>query len=151
MFFFRLIFTICLFPLLSNIFHVKAEAVEVFPKYKMIDLGTLETDYSRAIAINEKGQVLGTIKEGEIESIFIWEEKNGLKIIELSGSTRDLFLNNNGQIAGCRYDRQGGQQAFIWDQTKGFINVNCGNGEVEVRGFNDKAQVIGDFYDLEKS
>ena len=119
-------------------------AEEALPRYRITDLGTLGTDRSEAIAINENGQVLGTLEDRGVRSAFLWDEKSGLKIIELPGSRNidgHLFLNNNGQFAGCIYSTEE-QQAFIWDPQRGYIDVWFLGRGGEIRGFNDKGQVL---------
>src|SRR6516162_9339012 len=102
------------FLLLFCFLFIDLAADEVLPRYRIVDLGTLGTDRSEAIAVNENGQVLGTLEDGGVKSAFLWDEKSGLKIIELPGSRNVdgvLFLNNYGQFAGCVYCVEG-QQAF---------------------------------------
>ena len=62
------------------------------PSYKMVDLGIFEMDSSNAITINEKGQVLGTCEAGTSKYIFLWDENNGLKLIDLPDKVTSLIL-----------------------------------------------------------
>lgn len=116
----------------------------------MIKLGTLETDESQAIAINENGRVLGVFKEGNRNFTFLWEDEKALKIIELPISFDDaqyqLKLNNSGQIAGSYY-LNSVERAFIWDQDRGFVDLgSLGENGAYLTGFNDRGQAIGNSY-----
>jgi len=119
-------------------------SAEDLPKYKMIDLGVFGTDQSNAIAINEKGQVLGSCEEGGCRYIFLWDELNGLKLIDLPEGCNywELKLNNNGQIAGVGY-LDSSLKAFLWDQNLGFWELETSKDEIEIAAFNDKGQVLG--------
>lgn len=93
---------LCFLFFLFSFFNLKAEE---FLTYKIIDLDLFETDSSGTISINEKGQILGAFQENNCSYVFLWDETNGLKIIEppehyIFGSMR---LNNKGQIAGMMY------------------------------------------------
>ncbi|MCE5315972.1 MAG: hypothetical protein LLG04_01235 [Parachlamydia sp.] len=130
--------------ILSQLFCSEVSAAESLPRYKMVDLGTLEADSSWTLAINENGQVLGIVEDKGTKFPFLWDEKNGLMIIEMTGfSENNLYLNNKGQIAGCRQDKNGTNQVFIWDPKQGFIDVWCLGSESHLAGFNDQKKVIG--------
>ncbi len=136
---------------------------EDLPKYRMVDLGLFGTDESRAIQVNEKGQVAGTCEQGGSNSLFLWEEINGLKIIDLPGyygSPDGLKLNDNGQIAGVVstgvISKERGKYSyfnsefyclFLWDPYLGFWEIESSKELINIAGLNDKGQILGSIGD----
>lgn len=104
--------------------------------YEIIDIGVLSMDGSRAIAVNDQGQVLGEIENEGRQSIFLWDKDSGLQILKLPES-RDLHLNNKGQIAGIRSN-----EVFIWDKATGFYNIGTFGINTFIKSFNDKGQLL---------
>jgi hypothetical protein len=123
-------------------------SAEDLPKYRMVELGVFGTDQSNAIAVNEKGQVLGTCWEGNHQFIFLWDELNGLKIIDLpkGSSLWELKLNGNGQIAGVS-NTDSIYRAFYWDPNFGLWELESSTNQIYVTAFNDKGQVLGSIGD----
>lgn len=118
---------------------------EGLPEYEILDLGTLETDNSRPIAINDRGQILGIFESGGENYVFLWEMGEGLKILDMPGPQ---FLNNNGQLAGTVYleNHPGWKEGFgfIWSPDIGMLNIGSLGGQgAEIIDFNDKCQVVG--------
>lgn len=112
--------------------------------YKIIDLGLFETDSSYAFSINEKGQILGTFRENNLSYAFLWDEINGLKIMEPPEDYifSSMRLNNEGQIAGMMYlPSSATWTIFYWDIHLGFWEIESGN--CSIIGFNDKGQILG--------
>ena len=110
------------------------------PRYEIVDFGLLETDSSKAIAINNAGQVLGKFTDRGQPHIFLWDSKSGLKILELPNDSSCLKLNNNGQIAGVH---GGGKKVFFWDPATGFFDIGSFDDKYKrVDEFNDKAQIL---------
>ncbi len=136
-------FSLILFTILLST--VSAEDLQ---KYRMIDLGVFGTDQSDVISINEKGQVLGTFREGENDFIFLWDEINGLKIIEMPDGCRSwqLKLNNIGQIAGVSYS-ESSSRMFYWDPNFGLWELESSKKDIDIVAFNDRGQVLGNVED----
>jgi hypothetical protein len=123
---------------------------EDFPRYRMVDLGLFETDYSSAYAINENNELLGVFSENENKYCFIWNEVNGLKIFKFPEgyeSCRELKFNNKGQIVGVFFAQLINHLTlFYWDITSGFWEIeslNENSGNLSIYGFNDKGQILG--------
>lgn len=114
------------------------------PNYQMVDLGLFETDFSTAFAVNEKGQVLGYYEEGSSHFIFIWDQANGRKIIDLPSGTHywDLKLNGNGQIAGVAY-LNSMWKAFYRDLNFDIWELDSSVNQINVVAINDIGQVLG--------
>ena len=115
--------------------------VYALPEYKMIDLGVFGADESEAIAINEKNQVLGRLKDKGSEFTFLWDQDTGIDIIEVPGSYI-LKLNNKGQIAGSYGINS--TKSYIWDPSFGYMEIgSLGKGKTQIIAFNDRLQIIG--------
>lgn len=131
------------------VFFLHATYADVLPTYRMIDLGVFGTDYSHAISVNEKGQVLGACYENGCQFIFIWDKADGMKIIDLPNGCEvyplNLKFNNKGQIAGTHSITD---KAFLWDSNYGFIDIDLKElemrhrREVEITAINDKGQIL---------
>lgn len=116
------------------------------PKYKIYDLGTLGTDKSEALKINENGQIFGKLEDNGSEFFFIWSSNKELQIIDLPKEIRgDPFFNNSGQVAGNYYNNNYKcDRAFIWDNKHSYYDIgSLGGNETRVYGFNDNWQIIG--------
>jgi len=114
---------------------------EELPKYRMVDLGLFGTDNSEAIAINEKGQVLGICEEGCSRFLFLWDDVGGLKLIDYPFGWK-AELNNYGQIAAVsRLD--GLYRLFLWDVNSGFWELEVSTDIIQITGFNDRGEILG--------
>jgi probable HAF family extracellular repeat protein len=120
------------------------------------DLGTLagNTGYTdaNAIGINDHGQVVGwsnmpTTAEGS--HAFRWTPETGMQDLGIIAdpNNEELFINNNGEIAGSRYIDGSHRRGFVWTPEKGVIDLgtlsSLPDSESRVKGFNDQGQVIG--------
>lgn len=129
---------------------------EELPTYKFIDLGLFETDHSHAKAINEKGQVLGTFEIDRTCFTFLWDAKEGLKIIDNPNGNGlwEVKFNNKAQIAfiGENPSNQG-FNVYLWDKNVGFWLIENivwdkkDRKEALIVDFNDKGQILGQISD----
>src|SRR6266545_3092383 len=93
-------------------------AVRKIKAISIIDLGTLGGSNSKAVDINDKGQVIGesTTLSGDTHG-FIWQEGLITDIGTLGGSyTKPIHINNKGQITGESATASGAIHAFIWQE-----------------------------------
>ena len=121
--------------------------VSVFasPMYKLIDLGLQESDQSEAVAVNDKGVVAGAYWMFGEKHYFLWEEKSGIRLIDLPETAEIVVLNNAGQIAGNYKDSSGKDRGFIWDQCCGFFDIGTlGGSFTRVYDMNDRGQIVGE-------
>jgi len=120
----------------------------------MQDLGTLGGTDAVALAINERGQVMGlsysSTQPGACNptlGTFIWDHTNGMRNIGTLGGTCTfgLALNNRGQIAGnsnLKGDPCCGH-AFVWEdgviQDLGPLDAGCAS----VLGLSQSGEAVG--------
>jgi hypothetical protein len=109
--------------------------------YKMLDLGVFGTDRSVAMQVNEQGQVFGYCSEGRSELNFLWDEIEGMKIVNIPEGAYTTKLNNNGQITGV-YSTNSSYRIFIWDSNMGFWDIESFKDTIFIMGFNDELQIL---------
>ncbi len=115
-----------------------------FVSAAMIDLGTLGT-HSHALAINEKGQVVGFFEtrfpNGEAGPFhaFLWENGTLIDIGSLGGgSTVAYAINNRGQVVG-----RSGTRAFLWEDGIMRDLGTLGGSFSLAQAINDKGEIAG--------
>lgn len=122
------------------------------PYYKVTDLGTLPgASSSEALALNDRGQVIGVCSTGEQGKAFFWE-KGVMRPLPLLPGFSPLSLwphaiNNQNQIVGTAFGPNlDTRRAFLID--KGIIqDLGTPAGEYsEAFGINDRGQVVGKSY-----
>ena len=118
------------------------------PSYRVTDLGTLPgTSSSEALALNDRGQIVGVCSVGEKEKAFVWE-KGAMHPLPLPpGSLRPRAINDQGQIIGTAFGPDlDTRRAVLID--KGILqDLGTPPGEyTEAAGINDRGQVVGKSY-----
>ncbi len=112
------------------------------------DLGTLGGMTSRAVAINERGQVVGYSaiatkdeKGNPIQHAFMWQNGSMTDLGALPGKkwSKAVAINDRGQVIG-----QSGERAFFWGNGK-MTDLGALPGAKHCRAFaiNDPGQVVG--------
>ena len=116
------------------------------PKFTVTDLGTLGGTNSGAVAVNERGQVVGSssMADGSVHA-FSWTKKGGMVDLGTVGGTNSAatLVNNSGQVAGSSDTAQGGH-AFSWTKNGGMVDLGTvggtSSGPVAI---SDTGQVVG--------
>jgi probable HAF family extracellular repeat protein len=86
------------------------------PTYTITDLLTLGGTNSQALAINDKGQIVGFSDTSGGSHAFLWDAMNGMQDLGTLGEagSQALAINDNGQIAGFLETFSNGSHAFLW-------------------------------------
>ena len=120
-----------------------------FPTYVPYDLGTLGGASSCALAINERGRVVGWAEtpDGARHAV-LWEEGRALDLGVLPGCTRSEAwdINDDGLIVGiASTDAHGAERAFAWhdgrmDELPGLA---APKGGASASAVNNLGQIVG--------
>ena len=100
------------------------------PTYKFVDLGLQESDRSEALAVNDNGQVAGVYWLFGKKQYFLWNEQEGISLIDLPETATIVVLNNRGQIAGNYKDAAGHDRGFLWDPCCGICDIGTLGGSL---------------------
>jgi probable HAF family extracellular repeat protein len=116
------------------------------PQFTIKDLGTLGGLSSQGVAINNAGQVAGTIVTSDraAERAFFWDGTSIHDIGDLGGGVAIATgINQSGQISGTSLPASGDFRYFVWNGTS-MQALGLPIGEVDgFGGINDLAQVAG--------
>jgi hypothetical protein len=88
-------------------------------RIKLLD--EVSDHWSRAVDINNRGQILGwSMKNGKTRC-FLWSPENGISYIEpINGSTfYGSSINDRGQVVGEADDDRGIRRPMIWEENRG--------------------------------
>ena len=109
------------------------------------ELGTRGTEERVAVAINNRGQVIGMAQEEGtgFDRPYIWDDQNGAQEIELPFPT-DVTLtgiNDSGVVVGFWRSRRG---AFKWSKEDGMTELDISGGYwLIATGINNQGEVAG--------
>jgi probable HAF family extracellular repeat protein len=108
-----------------------------------------------AYSINDKSQVVGSVKTSGGVSAFLWDKTGGIENLgTLDSKVTDNYynlatdINNKTQVVGYSYTNNG-YRAFLWDREKGIQNLgaldtpNNGYGNSYATDINNQSQVVG--------
>lgn len=119
----------------------------------MYDLGTLEVNgSSRAYAVNEAGQVVGTATVGSGLHAFLWTPNapNGTvgTMVDLDpteGYSEGYGLNDRGDVVG-QHDAGSGVRAFVWNAATGLRDIGTfpGGSNSAALGVDRLGRVVGE-------
>jgi len=117
------------------------------PRYKVVDLGTLGGADSRALGVNDQGQVVGysSTTDGQRHA-FLWDQRVGLiDLGTLGGDTSTAYaINNLGQVVGSSKTAGNRTEAFIWENGRmESLGPFEGSHFIEAVAINDSGRVVG--------
>jgi probable HAF family extracellular repeat protein len=114
----------------------------------MVDLGTLGGTFSSALAMNDRGLVVGysTPVGDQHNRAFAWSSTRGIRNLGvLSGMTDSVAtdVNTAGQVTGYTYGH-GQVRAFRWSPRAGMIDLgSLGGQDTQAWEINDHGAVVG--------
>ena len=125
------------------------------------DLGGVPgTAFSQAVAINERGQVIGNsypcvspYLECSSERAFFWQKGRLTKLGSFGGKwTAVRDLNDSGQVVGSSTSKSGTSHAFLWNKGAAFTDLGTlpGMRESVAVDINDHGQVVGVSYNVDR-
>ena len=142
--------------LLSLCFLSQADAA--FPKYRVVDLGTVSGfPVTIPADLNDRGEVIGQLYTNAspfFEVPFYWTESTGIQLFSsLSGEDvrRLSYINNNGLMLGITSndDPVAPRTPFFYDPTNGYRALD-GFQDAQLTDLNDHGEIVGYFFQQPK-
>jgi len=123
-------------------------AVDARSTRAAIDLGTLGGSSSAAVAVNDRGIVVGTSETASgAEHAFTWSRWSGMRDLGTLGgrTSRAVAVNQRGNVTGVALRADGAERAFVWTPGRGMRDLGTlgGKGSTAV-AINDHGEVVGD-------
>lgn len=125
----------------------------LWEKGTMRDLGTLAgidrswppRHQSEAVAINDRGQVVGRSDTTTGPShAFLWEKGRMRDLGTLGGTySWPVGINDRGEVAGSSNTKTGYSRAFLWRDGRLTDLGTLGGAESEAAAINDRGQIVG--------
>ena len=107
---------------------------------------------SYASAVNDAGQVVGSIHIGSVDHAFIWSSSGGMVDIGVcSGfvSSSAGWINNSGVVVGwCSTASGSVSHAFRWSASTGMVDLGVlpGSDDSFAYGINSSGQIVGETF-----
>jgi probable HAF family extracellular repeat protein/T5SS/PEP-CTERM-associated repeat protein len=113
--------------------------------YSVIDLGTLGGATTKAMGINEAGQIVGASQSGSQMFAFLWADSTMMNLGDLSGRGSWAYdINDAGQaIGGSTVDDESHSHAFRWQHGAMQDLGTMGGPSSYAFEINDSGQVVG--------
>lgn len=100
---------------------------------RAIDLGTLGWSSSDAVAINDRGEIVGNRYSGSAEHAFLWRDGKMRDLGTLGGTRSEATaINNGGEIVGDSTTASGEQHAFLWRSGR-MVDLGTFGGAISAR------------------
>lgn len=116
---------------------------------QLVDLGVSASDRSEAVAVNDKGQIVGSYWLQGHKFFFLWEEQKDITLLDLPQTAEIKVLNNQGQIAG-EYHTEDSTHGFFLDLAKHLSSQEplydlgtLGGNTTTVADMNDHGHIVG--------
>jgi len=107
------------------------------PDTLMTEIGTLGGKSTRALHLNDRGEIAGTSETSfGLENTFFWSRETGM--VNLGGA-KPVALNEKGQVVGWA-----SSYAFFWDPATGnFKRIGELNVKAQPFDMNNRGEVVG--------
>jgi len=121
--------------------------------YGITDLGSRYGGSSRALAINDVGQVVGAdspfTNPYKREHAFYWDSNLGWIDLATPGELHSIAydINNAGQVVGLIRAGDQHANAFLWERGRGMMDLGHlgGSSWAEAHRINDAGQIMGTY------
>jgi probable HAF family extracellular repeat protein len=107
-------------------------------EYSKGDFFFLSDSQSKAVAINNAGEIAG---ESGQKGPTVWNKRVPVDVGGCCGG-RAAAINNQGQVIGDLYDRQGRYRAFLWDSKRGIHFLGPPDSYSSALAINDVGHII---------
>lgn len=87
------------------------------------ELPGLDIEESEALSINDNGLVVASFSLDGEKHFFLWDQSQGVTIIDLPNTALVTKITNAGQIIGNYRDNNNRTRGFFWDPSNGFIDL----------------------------
>lgn len=114
-------------------------------RYTIADLGTLGGTATKAMGINEDGQIAGASQNGSYMYAFSWDDGTMTNLGDLGGQGSWAYdVNEAGQVVGGSPLSSGSNHAFRWQQSGGMQDLGTLGGTTSYAfEINNFGQAVG--------
>jgi len=123
-------------------------SVPIAPQAAIVSADVTELPFT-PVAINESGQVAGTVQQPGVTRAVRWTSGGGVQDLGTLGGTSSsaYAINEAGQVVGTSTTASGASHAFLWTPGQGMQDLGTlGSSSSTARGINDNGHVVGESY-----